>query len=614
MNYDKKQVSLYFADNASTDDTVHILETLKKQYDGVFANFEVIRQPNNGGFGTASNSAALKGSGNFVFFFNVDTEIFPNALSELEKTINMCDESWGAFELRQFPYEHPKYYNPITMEVSWASGACFVLRRSIFEKTGGFDESVFMYGEDVDLSWHIRTLGYKIKYVPSAIIMHYAYKEAGEVKPLQMAGSIVGNLMLRYKYGTKDDISKWNVLYRNAYEHLSIVGGVQEQVEQQLAKLKSMQKSYRKFYNKVVRVSEFSPNFYGLDYEFARGGAFYESHLPKKETFFSVIIRTYNRPKILALTLESLKNQTYKNFEVIVVEDGENSISRETVEQVQDRLDLKYIPMNKNVGRCIAGNVGIENANGEFIVFLDDDDYFFAEQLEVFACLAEENPNVELLAVGAVESKCKLDNKEGTEFTFITKKNRGKNNLKLIDFCTDNPLPIQAIAFHKDLPLKYGMLDSKLDALEDWDMWIRFACKSEIASTDKATSIYKLPADDKVFSDRDETIAGYRDKVFDKMASYNVSVSAQDIYSIIWKPENEGNNDNQKLKKPSLKDEKEALIQTAQEILNSSTWRFSLPVRIITRGLSNFIDLISKIVNFILWQFCRIFILMGKAV
>ncbi|MEG2021349.1 MAG: glycosyltransferase, partial [Oscillospiraceae bacterium] len=584
MNYDKKQVSLYFADNASTDDTVHILETLKKQYDGVFANFEVIRQPNNGGFGTASNSAALKGSGNFVFFFNVDTEIFPNALSELEKTINMCDESWGAFELRQFPYEHPKYYNPITMEVSWASGACFVLRRNVFEKTGGFDESIFMYGEDVDLSWHIRTLGYKIKYVPSAITLHYAYKEAGEVKPAQMAGSIVGNLVLRYKYGAKHDIQDWHTLYTNANEHLSKVNGVQEQVKIQLDKLKGVKSTYKKFNKEVVAKSKFLPTFLGLDYEFARGGAFYENHLPQKDTHFSVIIRTFKRPNVLALTLQSLQNQTYKNFEVIVVEDGANPVSKQTAEKAMDWLNLKYISTNKSVGRCIAGNVGIEAAKGDYIVFLDDDDYFFADQIEVLAYLAEKNPTAEMLAVGAVEARCKVNNNDGTEFTFVSKKNIGKSELKIIDFCTDNPLPIQAIAFHKDLPLKYGMLDSKLDALEDWDMWIRFASKSKIASTDKATSIYKLPADNKVFLDRDEIIAGYRDKVFEKMASYNVSVSAQDIYGIVWKPENDGNNDNQKLKKPSLKDEKEALIQTAQEILNSSTWRFSLPVRIITRG------------------------------
>lgn len=95
---------------------------------------------------------------------------------KLEAAIRTASSQTAAFELRQFPYEHPKYYDPVTLETSWISGACFVLKRSVFEETGGFDESIFMYGEDVDLSWHIRALGYRLQYVPAAITWHYAYQ------------------------------------------------------------------------------------------------------------------------------------------------------------------------------------------------------------------------------------------------------------------------------------------------------------------------------------------------------------------------------------------------------------------------------------------------------
>ena len=77
-----------------------------------------------------------------------------------------------------------------------------------------------MYAEDVDLSWHIRALGYKLMYVPSAVIHHYAYRTAGEEKPTQLAGSVAGNLVLRYKYGDGQDLHSWKKLYRLVEERI----------------------------------------------------------------------------------------------------------------------------------------------------------------------------------------------------------------------------------------------------------------------------------------------------------------------------------------------------------------------------------------------------------
>ena len=64
-----------------------------------------------------------------------------------------------------FPYEHPKIYDPVTQEAQWSSGAAFAIRCEVYERLGGFDEKIFMYGEDVDLSWRLRSFGYKIRYV-----------------------------------------------------------------------------------------------------------------------------------------------------------------------------------------------------------------------------------------------------------------------------------------------------------------------------------------------------------------------------------------------------------------------------------------------------------------
>lgn len=86
----------------------------------------------------------------------------------------------------------------------------------------------------------------------------------------------------------------------------------------------------------------------------------------------SVIMPTYNKAEYLDLTLASFCGQTYKNFEIIVIDDGSNDETPEIVSKYQDRLDLKYLHQI-NSGRAHARNVALTLASGEIILFNDDD-------------------------------------------------------------------------------------------------------------------------------------------------------------------------------------------------------------------------------------------------
>ncbi len=572
--YDKKNINLYFADNASTDYTLETLYQLQKQFAHVFGAFEVLPQPQNKGFGTASNAAARAGHGEYVFFYNVDTEIFPDAFQNLEKSIAASDVEFCAFELRQFPYEHPKYYDPVTLETSWSSGACFVLRRDVFEKTGGFDESIFMYAEDVELSWRLRALGYKIKYVPSAVTMHYAYQSAYEEKPMQLVGSAIGNLMLRYKYGSPKDIQEGEKLYEQIEPRLKVTPQMENTVEMQLTQIRKNKKKYRDFYKNTVKKSSFKPLFLEFDYEFARAGAFYENHLPQTTLEITVVIRTFQRPDLLALTLQSLRHQTYSHFKVIVVEDGEKPMAQAVVQQASEWLDIQYIAANAAWGRCKAGNKGIEAATTDYICFLDDDDYFFADYMETMVCMIEENSQCKLFFAGSIEGACLTKNEDKTDYTFVRKWNKTYKNLRLIDFYLDNPVSIQAVVFKRELYYTLGGLDETLEALEDWDLWMRYVSNVSFAAIEKATSIYKVPATEEEYENRDEFISSYRMRVFEKMENYHTEISAQDVYGLLWTPE-------QMKKKAQEKIEFEETKSSAKEICSSTSWKITMPLRAI---------------------------------
>ena len=184
QTYPKEKMFVYVVDNASTDDTIQILRQERAVLERAGISCELIPAGSNLGFGKANNLGFSKGHSKIVSFLNIDTELEPDAISELAAEIRTDMTTKGnrfaLWELRQFPYEHPKLYDPITHETSWSSGAAFAVRRDVYQKLGGFDPQLFMYAEDVDLSWRIRSYGYRLKYVPRAVIRHYSYTTAGE--------------------------------------------------------------------------------------------------------------------------------------------------------------------------------------------------------------------------------------------------------------------------------------------------------------------------------------------------------------------------------------------------------------------------------------------------
>ena len=87
---------------------------------------------------------------------------------------------------------------------------------------------------------------------------------------------------------------------------------------------------------------------------------------------YSIIIPVYNRPDEVDELLESLKNQTLKDFEVVVVEDGSEKTCKEEAEKYARVMDVKYYS-KKNSGPGPSRNYGVERANGEYVLILDSD-------------------------------------------------------------------------------------------------------------------------------------------------------------------------------------------------------------------------------------------------
>jgi GT2 family glycosyltransferase len=128
----------------------------------------------NIGFGAAHNrlmAEAFRLGADIYIAANPDGAFHHKAIAAIVQMMQ-AHHGRALLEAVQFPAEHPKPYDPYTFETPWVSGACLAIPRCLFEEIGGFDESFFMYCEDVDLSWRSRANGFSVRICPRALFFH----------------------------------------------------------------------------------------------------------------------------------------------------------------------------------------------------------------------------------------------------------------------------------------------------------------------------------------------------------------------------------------------------------------------------------------------------------
>ena len=135
----------------------------------------------------------------------------------------------------------------------------------------------------------------------------------------------------------------------------------------------------------------------------------------------SVVIPTYKRPGMLGRAIDSVLNQTYSNFEVIVVDDNNPNTeyrleTEKFMEKYSDNEKIRYIKREVNGGGSAARNTGIDNAKGEVVAFLDDDDEFTKNNLELqLKNLLDNNLDVSVCSLAVKDENGKVSLKKSYE-------------------------------------------------------------------------------------------------------------------------------------------------------------------------------------------------------
>lgn len=211
----------------------------------------------------------------------------------------------------------------------------------------------------------------------------------------------------------------------------------------------------------------------------------------------SVIIPCYNQGQYVKEAIESALVQTYKNLEIIVVDDASSDNSRELIENYTNQNEnIKFIKNSKNQGASYSRNIAIENACGEYILPLDADDKIHPSYVEKAVKILEENHKIGIVycdaeLFGAQEGKWMLQEYNKDSFIFAN-----------CIFCS--------ALFRKEVWEKAGKYNENMKSgYEDWDFWLSIV--------ELGYEVYKIP--EILFYYRKHTVASMTTKAFDNSCS-----------------------------------------------------------------------------------------------
>ena len=187
------------------------------------------------------------------------------------------------------------------------------------------------------------------------------------------------------------------------------------------------------------------------------------------EPLISIIIPAYNAAEFMGETLDSVFAQTYKNWEVIVVNDGSSDTAR--LEQVLKRYPSKLIYIKQeNQGAAVARNSGLRAANGEFVAFLDADDRWVSEFLEKQLDLLKRSNADLVFADALLFGDSQFDGRTFMQLNPLTGEVTAENLLAL-----KATVLTSTVLARKAVILDVGLFDVSLRRGQDFDLWLRLA-------------------------------------------------------------------------------------------------------------------------------------------
>ena len=213
----------------------------------------------------------------------------------------------------------------------------------------------------------------------------------------------------------------------------------------------------------------------------------------------SIGIPSYNHEKYISETIESILNQTFQDFEIIITDDGSSDKTVEVIKEFSDPR-IKIFTFKQNQGACKALNNCIINSQGKYFAYVSSDDVWELDKLEKQVKYLDENPQTPL-----VFTKVKIIDENSEEFmekdhpyyTKFDQKNRSRSKWLRYFFYKGNCICHPSIMIRKDVYDDVGFYNERMANLPDWDMWVRICLKYNFHILDEKLTKFRIRDDEK---------------------------------------------------------------------------------------------------------------------
>lgn len=479
-------IEIIAVDNGSTDGTSEFLAGLQDR-------ITVIRLEGNSGI-DGYNKGFEIAQGEIIIVLDDDSHVEAETVRRVRAVfLKNPDIAIVAFRIvdkegRRFNTWHiPKddHY-----QESFAFVGCgFAIRRDIFREVGFYPPDFFLYHNEIYVSLRVRARGYKIVYDPLCVAFHRTsgqprdpsrriyYTLKNSLTLIWMTYPFMTAMYLAVSriiisFGLALGYGKTGIAYQALQDFIS--GKAEKEPLSESAR--AMMRPFflqNSIFHRIIQAPVIIANRREIEDMAAKD-------------LVTIVVRTKNRPELLRKALQSIAAQTYRPVEVVLINDGGCSVDDEQLRLVLGDVSLTYLELDEGKGRAGAANVGLANAKGTYIGFLDDDDEFYPNHLSVLVPFLKRTGY--RVAYSAVEFTQKAWDSEGRILRSEIKWNFAQ------DFAPDdliiaNYIPLIALVFESGL-LKGLRFDESFELYEDWDMLIRAAVMTPFHFVNTVTAVY----------------------------------------------------------------------------------------------------------------------------
>jgi teichuronic acid biosynthesis glycosyltransferase TuaG len=204
----------------------------------------------------------------------------------------------------------------------------------------------------------------------------------------------------------------------------------------------------------------------------------------------SIITPTFNSQAYIAETIESVLNQTWQNWEMIIIDDGSTDSTEAIICSCGARdKRIKYFPLGVNSGRpSVPRNRGMQRAEGSYIAFLDSDDLWLPEKLERQVLFMEENKDIFMTYTGCVLQ-------ENGKATRVRPTVSREGSIFRPLFLLNNFIPCLTVMVRHGEKYRNKYLfdeDPRLRAIEDYDLWLTIARHESVGFINETLAVFRL--------------------------------------------------------------------------------------------------------------------------